>query len=208
MCTVACGDRNDLVPAHRDQGMRAARADLKMRGTEMIKSVKGAAVATAVAALALVGGTAAAASTTPVVGVGVGGNGTGYIGDTTGYANVSSDYSFSGTSPIAPGTAQTWVVRYTNAGNVTEKLSVQQTAPAWLGGTPIPSSWVSFSPTSASNFAPGAHVDVTVRVSVPAGAKARVYDGVLMGTGVASSRGSGNIINAVGAGDREYVRVR
>jgi hypothetical protein len=178
-----------------------------MWGTEMIKNVKGAAVATAVAALTLVGGTAAAASTTPVVGVGVGGNGTGYIGDTTGYANPSSDYSFSGTSPIAPGTSRTWVVRYTNVGSVTEKLSVQQTAPAWLGGTPIPPSWVSFSPKSASNLAPGAHVDVTVRVSVPAGAKAGVYDGILTGTAVASSRGSGNIISAVGAGDREYVRL-
>jgi hypothetical protein len=179
-----------------------------MRGTEMIKNVKGAAVATAVAALALVGGTAAAASTTPVVGVGVGGHATGYIGDTTGYANVSSNYSFSGTSPIARGTSRTWLVRYTNVGNVTEKLSIQQTAPAWLGGTPIPSSWVSFSPRSASNLAPGAHVDVTVRVSVPASAKAGVYDGILSGTAVASSRGSGNIISAVGAGDREYVRVR
>jgi hypothetical protein len=179
-----------------------------MWGTEMIKNVKGAAVATAVAALALAGGTAAAASTTPVVGVGVGGNGTGYIGDTTGYASAGSDYSFSGTSPIAPGTSQTWVVRYTNAGNVAEKLSVRQTAPAWLGGTPIPSSWVSFSPTSAGNLAPGAHVDATVRVSVPAGAKAGVYDGILTGTAVASSRGSGNITSAVGAGDREYVRVR
>jgi hypothetical protein len=173
----------------------------------MFKSVKAAAVAAAVAALALVGGTAAAASTTPVVGVGVGGNGTGYIGDTTGYASVSSDYSFSGTSPIAPGTSRTWVVRYTNVGNVTEKLSVQQTAPAWLGGTPIPSSWVSFSPASASDLAPGAHVDATVKVSVPVGAETRVYDGILMGTAVASSRGPGNIVNAVGAGDREYVRV-
>lgn len=174
----------------------------------MIKTVKGVTVATAVAALALVGSTAAAASTTPVVGVGVGGNATGYIGDTTGYANEGSNYSFSGTSPIAPGASQTWVVRYTNVGNVTEKLSVRQTAPAWLGGTPIPSNWVSFSPTSAGNLAPGAHVDVTVRVSAPAGAKAGVYDGILMGSAVASSRGSGNIINAVGAGDREYVRVR
>jgi hypothetical protein len=90
---------------------------------------------------------------------------------------------------------------------VTENLSVQQTAPAWLGGTPIPSSWVSFSPTSVSNLAPGAHVDVTVRVSIPAGVKAGLYDGVLMGTALASSRGSGNVISAVGAGDREYVRV-
>lgn len=178
----------------------------------MIKTVKGVsvatAVATAVAALALVGGTAAVASTTPVVGVGVGGNATGYIGDTTGYANVSSNYSFSGTSPITAGTSQTWVVRYTNVGNVTEKLSVRQTAPAWLGGTPIPSSWVSFAPASVSNLAPGAHIDVTVRVSAPAGAKTGVYDGILMGTAVAASPGSGNVTNAVGAGDREYVRVR
>jgi hypothetical protein len=178
-----------------------------MGDTKMITKIRGAAVAAAVAALALAGGTAASASTTPVVGVGVGGNATGYIGDTTGYANLSSDYSFSGTSPITPGTSQTWVVRYVNAGNVAENLSVQQTAPAWLGGTPIPSSWVSFSSAPVSNLAPGGYADVTVRVSVPAGAGAGVYDGVLMGTAVASSRGSGNIISAVGAGDREYVRV-
>jgi hypothetical protein len=179
----------------------------------MTKNLKRAAAVTAVAALAAAGGTAAGgtaagASTTPRVGAGVGGNGTGYIGDTTGYANVSSDYSFSGTSPIAPGGAQTWVVRYSNTGHAAENLSVRQTTPAWLGGTPIPSRWVSFSPASARTLAPGAHVDVRVTVRVPAGARAGVYDGVLMGTAVASSPGSGNLTLAAGAGDREYVRVR
>jgi NPCBM-associated, NEW3 domain of alpha-galactosidase len=94
------------------------------------------------------------------------------------------------------------------AGHVAENLSVQQTAPAWLGGTPIPPGWVSFSPASVRSLAPGAHVDVKVTVSVPARAKAGVYDGVLMGTAVASSHGSGNLTLATGAGDREYVRVR
>lgn len=172
----------------------------------MRSTITRAAVAAVIAVIA-VGTAAAASATTPVTGVGVGGNGTGYIGDTTGSANVGSNYSTAGTAPVAPGTTKTWTVRYVNAGNVPETIAIAQTTPAWLGGTPVPASWITYTPATSATLAPGAHVDVTVRVTVPAGAKAGLYDGVLNGTAATRAKGSGNITLATGAGDREYINV-
>ena len=166
-----------------------------------------AAAASVMSAAVSVVGIASASASTLVIGVGVGGNGTGYIGDTTGYANVGSNFSTAGTAPVRAGTSKTWVVRYFNSGNVPESLRIQQSTPSWLGGTPVPAGWVTFTPASSASLAPEAHVDVTVTVKVPAAAKAGRYTGVLSGTANSVAKTSGNITMAVGAGDREYIRV-
>lgn len=176
---------------------------------------KGAAFAAA-SALAVpimaVASVSAAQAATPTVGIGVGGSPWyGYIGDEQAPwpGDFSASYVTTGNAPLAPGQTGTWYVTYTNQGNVSENISVAQDASGvytW-SQTPVPAGWVSFSPASTSNVAPGGQVIVKVTVSIPANAKSGLYGGTLMGTASAVQKGSGNIISHVGAGDREYIRV-
>jgi len=155
---------------------------------------------------------AAAQAATPTVGIGVGGYPWyGYIGDKQAPwpGDFSASYVTTGNAPLAPGQTGTWRVTFTNQGNVAENIAVTQNASGvytW-SQTPVPAGWVSFTPVSAGNVAPGGQVIVTVTVSIPANAKPGLYGGTLMGTASAGRTGSGNLISNVGAGDREYIRV-
>ena len=154
----------------------------------------------------------AAQAATPTVGIGVGGYPWyGYIGDQQAPwpGDFSASYATTGNAPLAPGRTGTWYVTYTNQGNVSENIAVTQNASGvytW-SQTPVPAGWLSFSPASATNVAPGGQVIVKVTVSIPANAKPGLYGGTLMGTASAVQKGSGNITSNVGAGDREYLRV-
>jgi hypothetical protein len=154
----------------------------------------------------------AALAATPTVGIGVGGYPWyGYIGDEQAPwpGDFSASYVTTGNAPLAPGQTGTWFVTYTNEGNVAENIAVTQDASGvytW-GQTPVPARWVSFSPASASDVAPGGQVIVKVTVNIPANAEPGLYGGTLMGTASAVQRGSGTITSNVGAGDREYIRI-
>jgi hypothetical protein len=185
-------------------------------GEQEVRITKRAAAIAAAPALAIpimaAAPVSAAQAATPTVGISVGGYPWyGYIGDQQAPwpGAFSASYATTGNAPLAPGQTGTWRVTYTNAGNVPENIAVTQNASgvyAW-GQTPVPVGWVSFSPASASNVAPGDHVIVTVTVSIPANARPGLYGGTLMRTASAVQKGSGNIISNVGAGNREYIRV-
>ncbi len=182
----------------------------EMRITKKVAAIA-AASALAVPIMAATSVSAAQAAT-PTVGIGVGGYPWyGYIGDKQAPwpGDFSASYATTGNAPLAPGQTGTWYVTYTNEGNVAENIAVTQDASgvyAW-GQTPVPAGWVSFSPASAGNVAPGGQVIVKVTVSIPANATPGLYGGTLMGTASAVQKGSGNITSNAGAGDREYVRV-
>ena len=181
-----------------------------MRITKKVAAIA-AASALAVTIMAATSVSAAQAAT-PTVGIGVGGYPWyGYIGDKQAPwpGDFSASYMTTGNAPLAPGQTGTWYVTYTNEGNVAENIAVTQDASgvyAW-GQTPVSAGWVSFSPASASNVAPGGQVIVKVTVSIPANATPGLYGGTLMGTASAVQKGSGNITSNAGAGDREYIRV-
>jgi hypothetical protein len=188
----------------------------RQNGEPEIRITKKAAAVAAASALAVpvmaAALAAAAQAATPTVGIGVGGSPWyGYIGDEQAPwpGDFGASYVTTGNAPLAPGQTGTWYVTYTNQGNVPANIAVTQDASGvytW-GQTPVPAGWVSFSPASASNVAPGGQVIVKVTVRIPAKAKPGLYGGTLMGTASAVQKGSGNIISNVGAGDREYVRV-
>jgi hypothetical protein len=187
----------------------------RMGEPEIRITMQGAAIAAASAlAVTVMAATpvSAAQGATPTVGIGVGGYPWyGYIGDEQAPwpGDFSASYVTTGNAPLAPGQTGTWYVTYTNQGNVSENIAVTQDASGvytW-SQTPVPAGWVSFSPASASNVAPGGQVIVKVTVSIPAKAKPGLYGATLMGTASAVQKSSGNIISNVGAGNREYVRV-
>jgi hypothetical protein len=181
----------------------------EMRITKIAAIAAASALAVPIMAAAPVSAAQAAA---PTVGIGVGGYPWyGYIGDEQAPwpGDFSASYVTTGNAPLAPGQTGTWYVTYTNEGNISENIAVTQDASGvytW-GQTPVPAGWVSFSPASARDVAPGGQVIVKVTVRIPANAKPGLYGGVLMGTASAVQKGSGNITSNVGAGDREYLRV-
>jgi hypothetical protein len=149
---------------------------------------------------------AVTATATATVGVGV--KYPSYIGDTPNAGAAST--SFTGTEPIMPGTSAAWTVTWVNMGNVAENLTIGQdsSSAGWMKVIPLPASWIKVSgPAVLTGMAPGASTTRTITVTVPRGAKAGLYGGVMLGTAVATLKGTGNVTNAVGAGDREYVRV-
>ena len=109
-------------------------------------------------------------------------------------------------APFTPGSSRSYTVQFSNAGNVTETMTVANvTAGAdSYGDAPVPASWISFTAPTAS-LAPGATESVPVTVTIPAGTRAGLYGGTLMGS--ASAPGSGNIKLVTGAGIREYLTV-
>jgi len=114
-----------------------------------------------------------------------------------------------GNAPIAAGSSATWKVMFTNAGKVPENFSATQYGAGgpsvYTWGLPgVPSGWVTSNASSFRDVQPGQAVTVTVTVTVAKNAAAGLYGGTFMGTATATSAGSGNIQNAVGAGDREY----
>ena len=184
-----------------------------MRITKKIASIAAIAAVPALALPLMAASPAfAAQAPAPVTGIGVGGSPWyGYIGDQQAPwpGDFGASYVMTGNAPLALGQTRTWNVTYTNEGNVAENIAVTQDASGvytW-GHAPVPAGWVSFSPASAGNVAPGGQVIVKVTVRVPASAKAGLYGGTLMGTASAVHKGSGNITSNIGAGDREYIQV-
>lgn len=149
---------------------------------------------------------ALAVTATATVGVGV--RYPSYVGDTPNAGAAST--SLTGTEPIMPGTSAAWTVTWVNMGNVAENLAIGQdsSSAGWMKVIPLPLSWIKVSgPAALTDMAPGASTTRTVTVTVPRGAKAGLYGGTMLGTAVATVKGTGNVTSAAGAGDREYVRV-
>jgi len=176
----------------------------------------------AAASVAVAGGAIAAlpaaalASSVPTVGVGVQLMDTSIVHFPTNTldpyqsepdGDIGTTYEGTIPDPMAPGTSRTYHVQLTNAGNVDENLSVVQETGGYynFGGASVPSSWISLS-SDGGSIAPGAKVDETVTVSIPDDATPGLYGGVVMGTAT-DPTASGQILNAVGAGIREYITV-
>jgi hypothetical protein len=119
--------------------------------------------------------------------------------------------------PIAPSTTRTYHVRVANTGNVTETMAVFPAAAAmsrsgvfsYRGVSPkyvdAASSWTTVTPADAV-LAPGASYIATVKVTIPAGARAGKYYAVVW-AGPQVKPGNSNITLAIYVGVREYLTV-
>jgi hypothetical protein len=175
----------------------------------MKKTIAIAAVTVAASAAALFVGALPVSAATATIGVGVQGvSGPGFPGTWM-------------TASIAQGSSQSWTLKVTNTGNVTETIQlVPSGAMGLYGGGPAkqPASNLdnTLSATSVS-LAPGASATVTDTVTVPANAALGLVPGNAPGASAslavntvwayAGPVGSSGVQMAAGAGFRQYITV-
>ncbi len=132
---------------------------------------------------------------------------TGYIGD-----SAKDPWSTAGSDKLNSGSDLKWSVTYGEVGDVREDFYVNQTTASWLGGTPVPSSWVTWTlentdGTVNSNgsvtLAPGQTMTVQAHIVIPKGTTPGLYTGILYGSDTAV----GGQNYGGGAGLREYLNV-
>jgi hypothetical protein len=158
---------------------------------------------TTVAALVLIGGAVLipgrANADTIGTGITLGTDG-GYLGDQDG------SYAQTGDAPITVGTSATYSVVCENGGDVNEDLSISDNAGIYFQNTlaPLPASWITGSPTTSSNVAPGDSFVSAITIAVPAGTAPGLYVGILYCDG--GTVGS-TVVAGSGSGVREYVSV-
>lgn len=173
------------------------------------KTIATAAVTLAATAAALFAGALPVSAATTTIGVGVQGvSGPGFPGTWM-------------TASIARGSSQSWTLKVTNTGNVTETIQMVPSGAVGLyGGGPAnqPASNLhnTLSATSV-NLAPGASATITDTVTVPASAALGLVPGNAPGAAASLAvntvwayvgpAGSSGVQMAAGAGFRQYITV-
>ena len=168
-----------------------------------------ATAAVALAAAAAVLGALPASAATTTIGVGIQGvSGPGFPGTWM-------------TASIARGSSQSWTLKVTNTGNVTETIQLVPSGALGLyaggpAGQPASNLHNTLSATSVS-LAPGASATVTDTVTVPATAALGLVPGNAPGSSAslavntvwayAGPAGSSGVQMAAGAGFRQYITV-